>query len=106
MIIKLKTVEKLFLRLPSIKTAANLATIIFNNGYVALLDVIAQLLGISIGEKLFNYCHDIDQKRIEDASVLSSKHAGGRLSAINSLQDEDMILLGAKELLYGRGIAE
>ncbi|CAH2095288.1 unnamed protein product [Euphydryas editha] len=49
-----------------VKAAANLATIIFNDGYVALLDVVEEL-GISIGENLFNYCHEIDRKRIEDA---------------------------------------
>lgn len=83
-----------------------MATIIFNDGLVALLDIVEDL-GISIGEKLFNYCHEIDQKCIEyaDRRAAANTHEG-RLSDSNRDQVEEMILLDANELLYGPGIAD
>jgi len=89
-----------------VKTAANLATIIFNDGHVALLDVVENL-GISIGEKLFNYCHEIDQKRIQYADYISVANTHeGRLKAKKLAEDEEMESVDAEFLLYGPGITD
>ncbi|XP_011864345.1 PREDICTED: uncharacterized protein LOC105560124 [Vollenhovia emeryi] len=89
-----------------VKTAANLATIIFNDGHVALLDV-AEYLDMSIGEKLFNYCHEIDQKRMQYADHVSAANTReGRLSARKLAEDDGMASIDAEELLYGPGIAD
>ena len=89
-----------------VKTAANLATIIFNDGHLALLDV-TENLGISIREKLFNYCHEIDQKRIHLANRISAANTHeGRLNSKKRAEDVYMESLDAEELLYGTEIAE
>lgn len=89
-----------------VKIAANLGTILFNDGHVALLDVL-QLLGIEIGETVYDYCHEIDKERVSKAERQARRNTReGRLHARGNYGDNEDKLMDAEELLYGPGIAE
>ena len=49
-----------------IHTAANIATVLFNDGHMGLLNILEEL-DISIGETLYQYCQRIDEERIRKA---------------------------------------
>ncbi|XP_014476600.1 PREDICTED: uncharacterized protein LOC106745478 [Dinoponera quadriceps] len=87
----------------TVQIAANIATIIFNNGHTALLRVL-ELMGVRIGINLYDYCQKIDEERIKYANrhTRANTHEGC-LHAQQVLRRQTM---DDEELLYGPGIAD
>ncbi|XP_039313194.1 uncharacterized protein LOC120359517 [Solenopsis invicta] len=86
-----------------VQIAANVATIMFNDGHVALLDVL-ELLNIEIGQILYDYCHHTDEERIAERQAYENTREG-RLCVTTSA-GVNTANLDVEELLYGAGIAE
>lgn len=88
---------------PTVETAANIASILFNNGHIGLINVL-EILEMKIGEAIQQYCLNIDEKRICDAEHEAEKNMHeGHLRAKHGKNYES---LNAEELLYSPGIAD
>lgn len=88
---------------PTVETAANIASILFNNGYMGLLNVL-EIMEVQIGETLYQHCIDIDEKRIYHAQRDAARNSHeGRLRAKGYLTDDSM---DEEEVFYGAGIAD
>ncbi|KYM96908.1 hypothetical protein ALC62_12418 [Cyphomyrmex costatus] len=89
-----------------VQIAANIARILFNNGHVALLDVL-ELLHIKIGQTVYDYCHYVDEERVRIAEgcAYANTHESRLNVRITSDVDKEAFL-DVEELLYGPGIAE
>lgn len=87
-----------------VEIAANLGTILFNDGHVALLNIL-ELSGIKIGETVYDYCHKIDEERVSKAERQAQLNTReGRLHAREDYGDSADEIMDNEELLYGLGI--
>lgn len=87
-----------------VEIIANLGIILFNDGHVALLDVL-ELLEVEIDQTVHDYCHD--KERVSKAERQARRQ--GHLRACGNFGDEIMDedeTMDDKELLYDPGIAE
>lgn len=87
-------------------TAVFLAVLYFNDGYNGILKVMEQL-GITIGEKCYNFCSEANAVRISlSERSLTEEAKTARKDATSSRKDEDQENLHLEGKLYGAGIAD
>lgn len=90
----------------TVEIAANIVTILFNEGHTGLRHILEEL-GVRIGETLYQYCTTIVTNRVDKAERRSraSTHEG-RLHALRGYKSDDDDSSASEELLYGPGIAD
>jgi hypothetical protein len=89
-----------------VHAAANIATIIFNEGYIGLLQVV-QLMNMTIGPNLHNYCKEKDAYRIYDAERRVRHAAGDALTSYaEDITHQEAEFGSDEELFYAPGIAD
>jgi len=86
--------------------AANVAVILYNDGFRGLLDVLS-ILQLTISSELYNFALETDERRIKAANRSSSKNRKSARKELTSLrkeaEEQNQCLEG---LLYGAGIAD
>jgi len=86
--------------------ATNIAIITYNCGFGGLLDVMSTLQ-LKINSELYNFCMEVDQRRVKAANRSASNHRKSARKDLTSLrkeaEEQNTCLEGQ---LYGAGIAE
>ena len=83
---------------------SDLAVCIFNDGLSSVMDVM-EVLGITIGEKCYNFCMEADQTRIDYSErSLTEEARAARMSLKSSRKTEEHENSNLESQLYGAGI--
>lgn len=86
--------------------AADIAVIIYNNGFKRLLEIMT-LLGLKIGYDSYNFCHEIDEHRVKASERSSSRlRKTARKIQTSARKENEEHDSNVEGMLYGPGIAE
>ena len=88
-----------------IDIAANIAVIIYNDGFRGLLDVMSTLQ-LKINSELYNFSIEVDQRRFKAIYRSASKHRKSARKDFTSLRKEEEQNSCLEGQLYGAWIAE
>lgn len=89
-----------------IDIATDIAVITFNDGFQGILEIM-KILQLKIGHECYNFCIEIDERRVKAANRSSSKTRKDARKDLTSLRKEaEEQHLDREGLLYGPGIAE
>jgi len=89
-----------------LEIAVNLAVLYFNDGYKSIMFAMKQL-GFTIGLQCYNFCTEVDEKRIAlSERSLTEEAKTARKAAISSRKEEHEENENLEGHLYGPGIAD
>ncbi|XP_011687392.1 PREDICTED: uncharacterized protein LOC105449711 [Wasmannia auropunctata] len=89
-----------------INIAINIAVVTFNDGLCSIMNIM-DVLGITVGRQCYEFCLQVDSRRIQLAESSTSEAAKiSRRAAKSAKKEEEQHDIDVEGQLYGAGIAE